>query len=350
MAPERKPLSVSQHISSSPFYFAIYVILVVLGNVGNSTVIAVVGQSLLRETGAVRSSDVILVNMAFSNMMVSLVRNTVVMVSDLGVEIFLSRDMCHLMMGIWVWLRSANVWSTFFLSAFHFQMLRRVAPPVITLHGPRGPPKSLILCFFLIWSLNLIYAIPGFIFSKNGDENSTETLMLVSSTTRPLMGCIWDFPSVYSGLAFATSSMVIHESLPICLMNITNLGSLLTLYAHGHSRNTTNKSQDAPVVTRIPAERRAAKNGPELHKQSLSVFSQVILALNVLFISSWGTNVISVNYFNYNRGSSTEFLLIVARFANMSFIAFSPIVLAVGHRKLRAFIKSVLSRIISVFG
>uniref|UniRef100_A0A8C2I9F3 Neuropeptide F receptor-like n=1 Tax=Cyprinus carpio TaxID=7962 RepID=A0A8C2I9F3_CYPCA len=316
------------HISSSPFYFAIYVILVVLGNVGNSTVIAVVGQSLLQETGAVRSSDVILVNMAFSNMMVSLVRNTVVMVSDLGVEIFLSRDMCHLMMGIWVWLRSANVWSTFFLSAFHFQTLRRVAPPVITLHGPRGPPKSLILCFFLIWSLNLIYAIPGFIFSKNGDENSTETLMLVSSTTRPLMGCIWDFPSVYSGLAFATSSMVIHESLPICLMNITNLGSLLTLYAHGHSRNTTNK----------------------IHKQSLSVFSQVILALNVLFISSWGTNVISVNYFNYNRGSSTEFLLIVARFANMSFIAFSPIVLAVGHRKLQAFIKSVLSRIISVFG
>lgn len=77
-------------------------------------------------------------------------------------------------MGIWVWIRSANVWSTFFLSAFHFQTLRRVAPPVITLHGPRGPPGSLILGFVLIWSLNLIYAIPAFIFSKNGDENSTE--------------------------------------------------------------------------------------------------------------------------------------------------------------------------------
>ncbi|KAK2906473.1 hypothetical protein Q8A67_005458 [Cirrhinus molitorella] len=334
MAPVRKPSSVSQSISSSPFYFALYIILVLLGNLGNTTVIAVVGESLLRETGAVRSSDVILVNMAISNLLVSLVRNTVVMVSDLGVEVFLSRDMCHLMMGIWVWLRSANVWSTFFLSAFHFQTLRRVAPPVITLHGPRGPPSSLIVGFALVWSLNLIYAIPAFIFSKNGDENSTETLMLVSSTTRPLMGCIWDFPSPYSGLAFATSSMVIHESIPICLMNITNLGSLLTLYAHGHSRNTANKSQDAPVVTRIPAERRAAK---------------VILTLNILFISSWGTNVISVNYFNYNRGSSTEFLLIVARFANMSFIAFSPIVLAVGHRKLRAFIKAVLLRMISLF-
>jgi len=85
-------------------------------------------------------------------------------------------------------------------------------------------------------------------------------------------------------------------------------------------------------------------------KQNFFASSQVILTLNVLFISSWGTNVISVNYFNYNRGSSTEFLLIIARFANMSFIAFSPVVLAVGHRRLRAFIKSVLWRIISLFG
>ncbi len=79
------------------------------------------------------------------------------------------------------------------------------------------------------------------------------------------------------------------------------------------------------------------------------MFSQVILALNVLFISSWGASVISVNYFNYKRGSSsssTEFLLIVARIANITFIALSPVVLAVGHRRLRAFMKSILSRII----
>lgn len=95
MAPERKPLSVSKHISSSPFYFAIYVILVVLGNVGNSTVIAVVGQSLLRETGAVRSSDVILVNMAFSNLMVSLARNSLLVISDMGMEV--RKNDCGLM-------------------------------------------------------------------------------------------------------------------------------------------------------------------------------------------------------------------------------------------------------------
>ncbi|XP_051977459.1 olfactory receptor class A-like protein 4 [Xyrauchen texanus] len=331
MATKGKSMTIFQRAASSPFYFILYVLLVLLGNVGNFTVIGVVGESILREPGVVRSSDVILVNMAFSNLMVSLVRNTVVMVSDLGVEVYLSRDSCHIMMGIWVWVRSANVWSTFFLSAFHFQMLRRVAPPVINLHGPRGPPKSLIIGFFLIWSLNLVYSLPAFMFSKNGDENSTETLMLMSSTTRPLLGCIWNFPSSYSGLAFATSSMVIHEAIPICLMTFTNLGSLVTLYSHRNMWNSTKKDQDAPVISRIPAERRAAK---------------VILTLNILFISSWGANVISVNYFNYNRGFSTEFLLIIARFANLTFIALSPIVLAVGHRRLRSFIKSVLFNIL----
>uniref|UniRef100_A0A8C1VYD6 G-protein coupled receptors family 1 profile domain-containing protein n=1 Tax=Cyprinus carpio TaxID=7962 RepID=A0A8C1VYD6_CYPCA len=319
-------MSLLGRMGSSPLYIAVYLFLVMLGNVGNSTVIAVVGQSLLRETGAVRSSDVILVNMAFSNLMVSLARNSLL--------VFLNKNWCRFMMGVWVWLRSANVWSTFFLSVFHFQTLRRVAPPITNVHGHPGPPRSLIFGLCLIWSLNLIYSIPAFVFSKNGDENSTETLMLVSSTTRPLLGCIWDFPSVYSGLAFATSSMLIHECLPICLMSVTNLGSLLTLYAHGQTRRAANKSQDAPVITRIPAERRAAK---------------VILALNILFILSWGGSVISVNYFNYNRKSSSssmEFLLIVARIANITFIALSPVVLAVGHRKLRAFLKSVLSRVI----
>uniref|UniRef100_A0A673NB29 Cyclin-like domain-containing protein n=1 Tax=Sinocyclocheilus rhinocerous TaxID=307959 RepID=A0A673NB29_9TELE len=89
-------------------------------------------------------------------------------------KVFLSRNWCRFMMGIWVWLRSANVWSTFFLSAFHFQTLRRVAPPVTNIHGHPGPPRSLIFGLCLIWSLNLIYSIPAFIFSKNGDKNSTE--------------------------------------------------------------------------------------------------------------------------------------------------------------------------------
>lgn len=74
------------------------------------------------------------------------------------------------------------------------------------------------------------------------------------------------------------------------------------------------------------------------------VFLQVILALIMLFIASWGTSILSVNYFNYNRGSSAEFLLVIARFANIIFIAMSPVVLAVGHRGLRSFIKTILAQ------
>ncbi|XP_023810428.1 uncharacterized protein LOC101159247 [Oryzias latipes] len=240
-------------------------------------------------------------------------------------QLFLSRERCQFLMGVWVWLRSVNVWSTFYLSVFHLQTLRRVAPSVGNLQASRGVPKTLLLNLLSIWILNLLYSIPAHIFSTNGNANSTETLMLISSTTRPLLGCVWNFPSSYSGLAYATTSMVIHETLPIVLMTVTNLSSLYTLHTYGRTRKSV---QDAPVVKRVPAEKRAAK---------------VILILVLLFTVSWGTSVISVNYFNYNRGTSSEFLLVIARFAQILFIALSPAVLAVGHRGLRSCIKSSLT-------
>uniref|UniRef100_W5KBB3 Olfactory receptor class A related 3, tandem duplicate 1 n=1 Tax=Astyanax mexicanus TaxID=7994 RepID=W5KBB3_ASTMX len=313
-------------LSSVPM--ALYMILVLLGIFGNAIVISVVGESILREPGGGRNSDMILVNMAFSNLMVSMTRNMLLVISDTGLEVLPGKDWCQILMGVWVWLRSVNVWSTFFLSAFHFHTLRRTAPPITSLSGPRGLPRGILTGFGLIWSSNLLYSVPAFIYSTSGGKNATETLMLVSSTTRPLLGCLWDFPSVYSGLAFATTSMVIHEIIPIVLMSVTNLGSLLTLYAHGNAHSTGNKAQDAPVIRRVPAERRAAK---------------VILALILLFIVSWGASVISVNYFNYNRGASSTYLLVLARFSNSLFIALSPLILAVGHRRLRQFFKSIIS-------
>lgn len=77
-------------------------------------------------------------------------------------------------MGIWVWLRSVNVWSTLYLSAFHFQTLRRVTPTIGNFHGPRGAAHTLLLSLGLIWLLNFIYAIPAHVFSTNGNVNSTE--------------------------------------------------------------------------------------------------------------------------------------------------------------------------------
>lgn len=143
--------------------------------------------------------------------------------------------------------------------------------------------------------------------------------------------------------------MALHETVPIVLMALTNLGSLYTLYTHNGMRSSV---QDAPVIKRVPAERRAAKVEATFQcfdphfDQVLTprtCFFQVILALIMLFIASWGTSIISVNYFNYNQGSSAEFLLVIARFANIIFIAMSPAVLAVGHRGLRTFFKSLLA-------
>uniref|UniRef100_A0A671TJ13 Taste receptor type 2 n=1 Tax=Sparus aurata TaxID=8175 RepID=A0A671TJ13_SPAAU len=308
-----------------------YIILVLFGIIGNATVVGVVGKSVLSDSGGGRNSDIIIINMALSNLLVSLVRNTLLVISDMGLQLYSSKEWCQTLMGIWVWLRSVNVWSTFFLSAFHLQTLRRVAPSVGNLHRQRGAPKTLLLSLGLIWLLNFIYSIPAHIFSINGNMNSTETLMLVSSTTRPLLGCVWNFPSSYSGLAYATTSMVIHETIPIILMALTNLASLYMLYTHSRMRSSLHTEGE-----------HNSSNFP-LPISLLRVFLQVILALIMLFIASWGTSIISVNYFNYNRGSSADFLLVIARFANIIFIAMSPAVLAVGHRRLRSFIKSMLA-------
>ncbi|KAI3370098.1 hypothetical protein L3Q82_024887 [Scortum barcoo] len=310
----------------SPAQTAFYIILVMLGLLGNATVIGVIGKSVIMDRGGARNSDIVIINMALSNLLVSVMRNVLLVITDMGVKLYSSKEWCQFLMGIWVWLRSVNVWSTLLLSAFHFQTLRRVAPVIGNIHGGRGASKTLLLSLGLVWLLNFIYSIPAHILSTNGNENSTTTMMLVSTTTRPLLGCVWNFPSSFSGLAYATTSMVIHETTPIILMAFTNLSSLYTLYTHGRKRSSV---KDAPIIKRVPAERRAAK---------------VILALIILFIISWGTSIISVNYFNYNRGSSAEFLLVVARFSNIIFIAMSPVVLAIGHRGLRSFIKSALVR------
>lgn len=84
------------------------------------------------------------------------------------------KDWCRFLMGVWVWLRAANVWSTLFLSAFHFYTLKRIGPPTASLNPSRGPPKALLMCFGLIWTLNLLYSVPAFVYSTNGSKNASE--------------------------------------------------------------------------------------------------------------------------------------------------------------------------------
>ncbi|KAJ7999090.1 hypothetical protein DPEC_G00211800 [Dallia pectoralis] len=305
-------------VTVSPIQNTFYVIMVLLGILGNAIVVGVIGESVFRGPGGGRRSDIVLINMALSSLLLSVFRNILLVLSDLGLELVISGGWCRLLMGVWVWLRSVNGWSTLFLSAFHFLTLRRVAPPSGTIQRRRRTPRTLLGCLVLVWSLNIIYSIPAHIYSTNGNKNTTETLMLISSTTRPLLGCVWNFPSSNASTAFATTSMVVHEVLPIVLMAVTNSGSLYILYSHGKTRSATHK---------VPVERRAAK---------------VIVALTVLFISSWVTIIISINLINYRKGLSVEHLLVIARFANTAFIAISPVVLAAGHGRLRAVVKSVI--------
>ncbi|XP_028664062.1 olfactory receptor class A-like protein 4 [Erpetoichthys calabaricus] len=304
-------------MAASPVQNAFYGLLVLLGIAGNGLVILCLGSEAIKPHRTIGPSDLILLNVATSNMLVSVFRNILLFQSDLGKEVYISAGWCQFFMCIWVWLRSANVWVTFCLSTFHLITIRQRS------HAPRGL-HVLGLALALIWTLSLIYAVPAYIFSTRGDKNSTEGIMIISSTTRPLLGCVWNFPSQYSGLVYATSSLVLHEAIPILLMLGTNLATLNTLRNHGKSVGTGTEC----LRGRVPAERKAAK---------------LILSLIILFVVSWGASVLSVNYYNYNRGPSSEYMLIVARFSNSLFIGLSPLVLAAGHRKLQNKLKNILS-------
>lgn len=88
---------------------ALYLILVLLGILGNSMVILVVGNSIIREPGGGRNSDMILVNMALTNLLVSLLRNTLLVTSDFGLEV---QNKCFWVGGLGVLTVSSDVHST----------------------------------------------------------------------------------------------------------------------------------------------------------------------------------------------------------------------------------------------
>jgi len=73
--------------SAAPVQTAFYILLVLFGILGNSTVIGVIGHSVLRTPGGGRNSDIIIINMAVSNLMVSVMRNTLLIISDIGLAV-----------------------------------------------------------------------------------------------------------------------------------------------------------------------------------------------------------------------------------------------------------------------
>jgi len=66
---------------------AFYIILVIVGILGNATVIGVIGKSVILDRSGGHNSDIIIINMALSNLMVSVTRNTLLFISDIGLEV-----------------------------------------------------------------------------------------------------------------------------------------------------------------------------------------------------------------------------------------------------------------------
>lgn len=87
IVPTVEPIGMGLRIRVSTIQTAFYIILVVIGILGNATIIGVIGDGVIRDQGGGRSSDMILVNMAFSNLMVSITRNALLVISDLGAEV-----------------------------------------------------------------------------------------------------------------------------------------------------------------------------------------------------------------------------------------------------------------------
>lgn len=95
LSDQRKDLAgMRMHIFVSPAQTAFYIILVIMGILGNTTVILVIGKSIILEHNWGRNSDIIIVNMATSNLLVSLLRNTLLIISEFGLQV-LSLSIIH---------------------------------------------------------------------------------------------------------------------------------------------------------------------------------------------------------------------------------------------------------------
>lgn len=81
------PVGMGLHVPVSPAQTTFYMILVIMGILGNATVIWVIGKGIILARNWGRTSDIIIVNMALSNLLVSLLRNTLLVIADIGLEV-----------------------------------------------------------------------------------------------------------------------------------------------------------------------------------------------------------------------------------------------------------------------
>lgn len=273
-------------------------------------------------------SDTILVHLSLANLLTSLSRTVPIFVSDLGADVSLSPGWCRVFMLLWVWWRAVGCWLTLALSIFHCTTLKRqrlyMGP-----NAQRRQRRRLWVILGLVWGINLAFSIPALIYSTHVHGNATVELMVISCTTRPLLGCIWEFPTEQQGSAFASASLALNEVLPLVLMVCTNLATLHALAKHIRAVMSSSQSggSQGELDKHLSAERKAA---------------HVIMLLVSLFVTCWVLQVAAVTYYNHDGGQHAEGLLTVAHFSASVFVGFSPMVVALGHGKLRRRISTMV--------
>lgn len=275
-------------------------------------------------------SDTILVHLSLANLLTSLFRTVPIFVSDLGFNVSLSPGWCRIFMLLWVWWRGVGCWVTLVLSVFHCTTLRRQHVAFGPLTHQRERKRAWIV-LGLVWGGNLAFSIPALVYTTHIKGNATVELMVISCTTRPLLGCVWEFPSKQQGSAFASTSLALNEVLPLLLMICTNLATLHALVKHIRAVTSGGESgiTHGELDKHATAERKAA---------------HVIMSLVSLFVFCWVIQVAAVTYYNHNGGYLTEGLLTMAQFSASVFGGFSPMVVALGHGKLRKRIMSMILR------
>lgn len=255
-----------------------------------------------------------------ANLLTSLFRTVPIFISDLGLEVSLAPGWCRLFMLLWVWWRAVGCWVTLALSAFHCIKLRRQRVMVGPLAQQRER-RQVWLALALVWGANLAFSLPALVYTTHVHGNATVELMVISCTTRPLLGCVWEFPSEKQGSAFASTSLALNEVAPLVLMMGTNMATLLTLARHIRSVTASEQQQQQGELARHVASERKA--------------GHVIMALVSLFVVCWALQVAAVTYYNHDGGHHAEGLLTVSHFSASLFVGFSPMVVALGHGKLR---------------
>ncbi|KAM6980748.1 olfactory receptor class A-like protein 4 [Aplochiton taeniatus] len=300
----------------------VFGILVFSGILGNILVIYVVFQSAIESPSRrLPPSDTILVHLSLANLLTSLFRTVPIFVSDLGLDVTLGPGWCRLFMLLWVWWRSVGCWVTLSLSAFHYTTLKRQ-------HVAFGPlaqqreRRQVWIALGLVWGANLAFSLPALVYTTHVQGNVTVELMVISCTTRPLLGCVWEFPSKYQGFVFASSSLALNEVTPLVLMMGTNLATLHALAKHI-------RAVTSGVETGVD------QGELERHVSSERKAGHVIMSLVSLFVVCWALQVAAVTYYNHDGGQHAEWLLTVAHFSASLFVGFSPLVVALGHGKLR---------------